>query len=102
MSKFKVIPIDPGSVPPKEISSRLRAQLVYFMSVEGEPGVPALAEDEFWFDPSSVAQWLDDGVIYLVSPLDTANKTEVEISEEQEEFLLWLKSNGVRHVRVVG
>ena len=102
MSKFKVIPIDPERVPPREISSRLRAQLNYFMSVEGEPGVPALGEGEFWFDPSSVAQWLDDGVIYLVSPLDTANKTEVEISEEQEEFLHWLKSNGVRHVRVVG
>ncbi len=102
MSKWKIVPLDLPHLPPKEIGSRLRAQLNYFMSVEGEPGVPALSEGEFWFDPSSVAQWLDDGVIYLVSPLDTANKTEVEISEEQEEFLNWLKSTGVRHVRVVG
>ena len=41
-------------------------------------------------------------MFYLVSPLDTANMTEVELSEEQEDFLNWLKSSDVRHVRVVG
>ena len=34
--------------------------------------------------------------------IDTANMTEVELSEEQEDFLNWLKTSDVRHVRVVG
>ena len=38
---------------------------------------------------------------YLVSPLDTANMTEVELTEEQETVLGWLDRNQVQHVRVV-
>ena len=41
--------------------------------------------------PEEVTKWLDDGVFYLVSPLDSANTTEVELTEEQEEFLNWLQ-----------
>ena len=63
-------------------------------------GTPSLGEDEYWFDPSEVSRWLDDGVFYLVSPLDTANMTEVELTEEQEEFLGWLNAKGVAHVRI--
>jgi len=71
------------------------------MSSPGDPGVPALGENEYWFAEAEVAKWLEDGVIYLVSPLDTANMTEVEISEEQETFLSWLQEGRVQHVRVV-
>ena len=78
--------------------ARLRTQLSYFTS----PGDgPDLGPDEFWFVPEEVTKWLDDGVFYLVSPLDSANTTEVELTEEQEEFLNWLQKKGVRHVRVV-
>jgi hypothetical protein len=41
-------------------------------------------------------------VIYLVSPLDTANKTEVELTEEQEDLMAWLVLHEVEHVRVEG
>ena len=51
--------------------------------------------------PQEVAKWLDDGVFYLVSPLDTANMTEVELTEEQETMLTWLDRNQIQHVRVV-
>lgn len=71
------------------------------MSTPGAPGIPPLAENEYWFAEAEVAKVLDDGVIYLVSPLDTANMTEVEISEEQENFLGWLQDKKVQHVRVV-
>ena len=42
-----------------------------------------------------------EGVFYLVSPLDSGNMTEVELSEEQEAMLSWLDKNNIQHVRVV-
>lgn len=101
MNSQALVPLDRPNVAPRPISARLRTQLVYFASAPGEAGVPALGEDEFWFAASDVARWLDDGVFHLVSPLDTANMTELELTEEQEALLGWLKTNGVQHVRVV-
>jgi hypothetical protein len=102
MAKVLVTALDREGVPPKEVSPRLRSQLNYFMTAPGAPGVPPLGESEYWFDPDDVGRWLDDGVFHLVSPLDTANRTEVELTEEQEDFLGWLRANQVRHVRVSG
>jgi hypothetical protein len=101
MAGMALVPLDRTDVAPLLISPRLRTQLVYFMSAAGAPGVPPLGEDEYWFAAGEVAKWLEDGVFYLVSPLDTANMTEVELTEEQEDFLNWLSDQGVRHVRVV-
>ncbi len=100
MSKLFLVPVDKLQVVPRPISPRLRSQIVYFATAGGSPGVPELGESEYWFDPSDVARWLEDGVISLISPLDTANMTDVELSEEQEEFLGWLATQGVRHVRI--
>jgi hypothetical protein len=75
--------------------------LVYFMTAAGTAGVPPLGENEYWFAAADVARWVDEGVFYLVSPLDTANMTEVELTEEQEGLLQWLKENQVQHVRVI-
>jgi hypothetical protein len=97
MPRILVAALGREGVAPREISPRLRNQLNYFMSSPGEPGVPDLAEGEFWFDRSNVATWLNEGVFHLVSPLDTANKTE-----EQEDFLGWLHASEIQHVRVVG
>jgi hypothetical protein len=36
-----------------------------------------------------------------VSPLDSANATEVELTEEQEALLTWLDSHQIEHVRVL-
>jgi hypothetical protein len=101
MAKPVLVPIDRPALAPRPISPRLRAQLVYFTSASGAPGVPALAEDEYWFAAAEVDRWVDEGVFYLVSPLDTANMTEVELTEEQESLLQWLKDEGVQHVRIV-
>ena len=45
-------------------------------------------------------RWLDEGVLTLVSPLDSENQAEAEISEEQERWLEWMVANGVEHVRL--
>lgn len=101
MTRLLLVPLDRPEVAPRPISARLRDQLVYFMTAPNTSGVPPLGEHEFWFAEAEVDKWVEEGVFYLVSPLDTANMTEVELSEEQETMLAWLKTQGVRHVRLV-
>jgi hypothetical protein len=101
MSQAKLVPVDRPDVPPFSISHRLRAQLVYFMTLADAPGVPPLGENEYWFARGEITKWLSEGVFYLVSPLDTENMTEVELTEEQEVLLAWLDRHGIQHVRVV-
>ena len=96
-----LLAIDRPDVPCYRISGRLRQQLVYFMTAPGAPGLPDLGENEYWFAQADVEQLLEDGVVELVSPLDTANKTEVELSEEQESLLEWLRKHRVEHVRAI-
>jgi hypothetical protein len=102
MPVTRLLPVDRDDVAPLAISERLRGQLVYFMTPPGTPGIPELREGEFWIARDDVARWLDEGVFYLVSPLDSANATEVELTDEQESLLGWLQKNGVQHVRVTG
>ncbi len=101
MSRFVLVPLDQTAVAPLTISARLSHQLVYFIKSAGHSGSPPLGEHEMSFDPAEVARWLEDGVIFLVSPLDTANMTEVELSEEQEALLEWLHRNHIERVRLV-
>jgi hypothetical protein len=102
MPKPLAVPLDKPELTPRPISPKLRSQLVYFASPANAPGTGAETPDpaEYWFDPDNVVRWLADGVFHLVSPLDTANMTEVELTEEQEDFLSWLSAEGVRRVRI--
>ncbi len=102
MALPRLIPVDRPEVAPRPISARLRTQLVYFMSAPDAPGIPKMGEHEYWIAEADVCQALEDGILLLVSPLDSANATEVELSEEQEDLLQWLLDNGVQHVRVEG
>jgi hypothetical protein len=100
MPNFSVVAVGRQELAPLKISERLRSQLMYFMTAPGAAEIPALGEQEYWIAQSEVENWLEEGVFYLVSPLDTANATEVELSEEQETLLEWLRSHQVQHVRV--
>ncbi len=71
------------------------------MTPPGSVGIPALGENEYWIARHEVAHWLAEGVFYLVSPLDSANATEVELTEEQESLLTWLDKHAIQHVRLV-
>ena len=99
---YRLLAVDQPQAPPLEISPRLRSQLVYFMTPPDEPHVPPLAAHDYWIDAQHTAQWLEDGVIELVSPLDEEHRTVVELSEEQETLLEWLAAHQVQHVRVQG
>lgn len=87
---------------PLKMSDRFRTEIAYFMSLPEEPGVPQLGVGEYWVDAAHAAEWLDEGVFRLVSPLDSASRAEVPLSEEHETWLEWMTANRVQHVRVDG
>jgi hypothetical protein len=97
---YRVVPVDNPLAPPLEISARMRSQLVYFMTPQDEPGVPPLEANDYWIDARQTAQWLEEGVLEVVSPLDDEHQTVVELSEEQELFLEWLAAHQVQHIRL--
>lgn len=79
---------------------RFRTDVAYFMTPAGEQGAPALGEREYWIRLEDALQWLEDGVVSVVSPLDAAAKAEIELTEEQEAFLDWLVENRIQHVKL--
>jgi hypothetical protein len=99
--EWKLVSVDHPQVPPLPITAQLRSQLVYFMTPADSPGVPPLGEYEYWISRDDVTRWVMEGVFFLVSPLDTENMTEVELSEEQEALMAWLDRNHIQHVRVI-
>lgn len=92
--------LDQPNVPPLAMPDRFRMEIVFFMTLPGEPGVPPLGEHEYWIDPAEARRWLDQLVVYVVSPLDAENKAEIELTDEHEAFLQWLVTHNVRHVRL--
>lgn len=99
---MQLVAIGRTDVKPFKISPRLRSQFVYFACPPGQQGIPKLEEGEFFFALKETEKWQDDGVIFLVSPLDTDNMTEVELTEEQEDLMDWLVKNKLEHVRLEG
>jgi hypothetical protein len=100
MASFRVTSVDNPSAVPIDISERMRSQLVYFMTPSDAPHVPPLEADEYWINAQSAAQWLEEGVFELMSPLDSNNNTTIELSEEQEIFFEWLVTYQVQHIRL--
>lgn len=87
-------------VPPLTLPDRFRMEIVYFMTPPGEGSAPGkLAEGDYWIDAADARRWLDELVVYVVSPLDAENKAEIELTEYHEAFLEWLLAHNVQHVR---
>lgn len=92
--------VDQPNVPPLACPSRFRTEIVYFITPPGERGAPAdLGEGEYWIDPDDARRWLDEQVVYVVSPLDAENQAQIELTEYHEAFLEWLLAHDVRRVR---
>ena len=97
MTKYLVSAIDKPDLEPYEVSRTLRGQLHYF--TEGEIRDTQKPNDYF-FPIERTSELLEEGVFYLVSPLDDQNRAEIEITDEQEDFLEWLVSNEIEQIRV--
>ena len=98
---MKVSAADQPQAPPLELPDRFRMEIVYFMTPPGERGAPAaLGDNEYWIDQSEARGWLDEGVVYVVSPLDAENQAEIELTEYHEAFLQWVVEHEVQHVRL--
>src|SRR5262245_47026581 len=98
---MKVVSLDHPAAPPLDVPNRFRLEIVYFMTPPGERGAPAnLAENEYWINLDDARNWLDEQVVYVVSPLDAENQAEIELTEYHEAFLQWLVEHGVQHVRL--
>jgi hypothetical protein len=93
--------LDQPTAPPLELPPRFRTEIVFFMTPAGENSAPAkLGENEYWIDASDARRFLDEGVVYVVSPLDAENKAQIELTEDHELFLEWLLKHQIQHVRI--
>ena len=92
--------LDQPHVPPLTMPDRFRMEVVFFMTPAGERGAPLLGENEYWIDQAEARRWLDELVVYVVSPLDAENKAEIGLTEEHEAFVQWLVTHSVQHVRL--
>ena len=98
---MKITAADHPDTPPIDLPSRFRMEIVYFMTPPGERGAPAkLADNEYWIDLDDARRWLDEQVVYVVSPLDAENQAEIELTEYHEAFLQWLVDHNIQHVRL--
>jgi hypothetical protein len=85
---------------PFRMPDRFRHEITYFMTISGEGGIPKLPAGEYWIRLADAKTSLDEGVVRIVSPLDSASQAEIELSEEQEAWLEWMVKSGVEHVRL--
>src|SRR5215471_5483260 len=92
--------IDRSDLAPFTMPDRFRHEITYFMTPAGQGGVPKLPPGEYWVRLSDARTFLDEGVVRLVSPLDSASKAEIGLSEEQEAWLEWMVANAVEHIRL--
>lgn len=91
--------LDVPAAPPLTMPDRFRMEIPFFMTPAGERGAPAkLGENEYWIDLADAQTWLDEGVVYVVSPLDAENKAEIELTEYHEAFLQWLLAHQTHHI----
>ena len=87
-------------VPSLKVSSRFRHDITYFAAHPSDIGKPALPQGEYYMVLDDARTILDDGVFRIVSPLDSDNRTELELTEEQEDWLHWIVEHQVEHLRL--
>jgi hypothetical protein len=98
---MRIVAVDRPDLAPLEMPARFKRDIAYFMTPAGQRGAPQqMPAGDYWIDPIEARRWLDEGVLEVISPLDSSRKAELEITEEQENWLEWLLAHDVRHVRL--
>ncbi len=95
-----VYAVDRPELAPLEMPARFAHDVAYFMTPPGEQGAPQLPAGEYWIRKDEAQRWLAEGVLTLISPLDSENQADVEISEEQEKWLEWMVAHKIEHIRL--
>src|SRR4029078_12537645 len=94
---MKIAAVDQPNIPPLEMPERFRMEIVYFMTLPGDKGAPVkMEEGQYWIDRDEAQKWLDEQVVYVVSPLDAENQAEIELTEYHEAFLQWVVEQKVK------
>jgi hypothetical protein len=96
-----VFAADKPKLTPFTMPDRFRHDITYFRTPAGDFGVPELPGGEYWVRLEDARRYYEDGAIHVVSPLDSNNRTEIEITEEQENWLKWMIVNEIEHVRLL-
>ncbi len=97
----RVYAVERPDLAPFEMPDRFRHDITYFVTSPGEHGAPAsLAEGEWWVRLEDSRDIYDGGTIRVVSPLDSASTSELEITEAQEAWLRWMIDNRIERVRL--
>lgn len=88
-------------LPPFRMPDRFKHDITYFATPAGTSGAPEkLGEGEYWVRRDDAKSIFEDGVIRVVSPLDSSTTAELEITEEQEAWLEWMNRHEIEHVRI--
>ena len=95
-----VYPVDKPELPPFKMPHRFRTDVAYFMTPAGEEGVPGLAAGEYCVRLKDARRWLDELVVEVVSPLAAMSTAEIELTEEQEQWLEWMIEHEVERIRL--
>ena len=96
-----VFAVEKPELPPFEMPARFKHDIIYFVTQAGEQGVSdTIREGEWWVRREDARRLYDEGVVRIVSPLDSANTVEVEVTEEQETWLKWMIQHEIEHVRL--
>jgi hypothetical protein len=97
----RVVPVERPEVVPFQMPDRFRHDVTYFVTSPGESGAPAVLGENEWFVRLADAQrFYEEGVLRIVSPLDSQSTAELEITEEQEAWLSWMIDNRIEHIRL--
>ena len=96
-----VYAVEKPELPPLEMPARFKHDIIYFVTRPGELDVPeTLVDGEWWVRREDALRIYDEGVVSIVSPLDSATTSDLEITEEQEVWLKWMIQNEIEHVRL--
>jgi hypothetical protein len=99
MSTF-VYAVDIPGLPPFEMPTRINHDIIYFATPAGDAGAPQMLErGHWWVRREDALRIYEDGVVRIVSPLDSSTTAELEITEEQEALLKWLNQHHIEHLR---
>jgi hypothetical protein len=96
-----VYAVEKPEISPFEMPERFKHDIIYFVTRQGEQGVPeTLVEGEWWIRREDALRIYDEGVVSIVSPLDSASTSDLEITEKQEAWLKWMTQHEIEQVRL--